>query len=146
MRRPLVALGVTAGSLAGCAHPAPPASLALSPSQIEEPVTAIVAAALEADSRREAADSLWDPEATVIANGELRDGPPRFAGLGIGGQVAVSTSRLDLRQRVAWLFLEYRWADLPAGVVREGRATILLSPGTDGRWRIVHAHSSTAPE
>jgi hypothetical protein len=137
---------VAAAALAGCAPPGPPPSVALSPSQIEEPVTAAVAAALEADARREAADSLWDPEATVIANGELRDGPPRFAGLGIGGQVAMTTSRLDLRQWVAWMYLEYRWADLPAGVVREGRATILLSPGPDGRWRIVHAHSSTVPE
>ncbi len=29
------------------------------------------------------------------------------------------------------------------GVTREGRATIVLRPGSDGRWRIQHVHSSS---
>jgi len=100
-------------------------------------------AAFEADARGERADSLWAPDATVIADGALRDEPPRFAGIGSGGAVAITQSRLDLRQGVAWLYLEYRWSELKAGAFSEGRATVVLTTGGDDRWRIVHAHSSS---
>ena len=80
----------------------------------------------------------------MIANGEIRDDVPRFAGVAAGGQVAITESRLDLRQSLAWVYLEYRWSELSAGLVREGRATILLTPKQNGGWKIVHAHSSTA--
>jgi hypothetical protein len=130
--------------LAACRHPTPAAAPSLSPFQIEEPVTATIAAALSADSRGERADSLWDPEATVVADGDIRDEVPRFAGVGKGGQVAITQSRLDLRQTLAWVYFEYRWSELNAGLVREGRATVLLTPGPNGGWKIVHAHSSTA--
>ena len=137
-------LGVSALlGLAACGHAAPAATPTLSPFQIEEPVTAAIAAALAADGRGESADSLWDPEATVIADGEIRDDPPRFAGVAKGGQVGITQSRLDLRQTLAWVYLEYRWSELSAGLVREGRATVLLLPATTGGWKIVHAHSST---
>ena len=69
--------------LAACRHAAPAVTPSLSPFQVEEPVTATIAAALAADSRGESADSLWDSEATVIADGEIRDDPPRFAVLGV---------------------------------------------------------------
>lgn len=130
--------------LAACGHPTPAAAPSLSPFQVEEPVTATIAAALSADSRGEEADSLWDPEATVIADGDIRDAAPRFAGVGRGGQVAITQSRLDLRQNLAWIYFEYRWSALNAGLVREGRATVLLTPVKDGVWKIVHAHSSTS--
>lgn len=129
--------------LAACAHPAPPAAPSLSPFQIEEPVTATIAAVLAADGRGESADSLWDSEATVIADGEIRDDTPRFAGVAKGGQVAITQSRLDLRQTLAWVYFDYRWSELNAGLVREGRATVLLLPGKNGGWKIVHAHSSS---
>jgi hypothetical protein len=106
-------------------------------------VTALVQAALDADARGERADSLWGPDATAVADGELRYEPPRFAGVGAGGAIAITQSRLDLRQRVAWIYLEYRWSELQAGSIREGRATVVLAPGGDDRWRIVHAHSSS---
>lgn len=109
-------------------------------------MTAILAAALAADGRGERADSLWDPEATVIADGDIRVDVPRFAGVGAGGEVAITESRLDLRQTLAWVYLEYRWSELKAGLVREGRATILLTPKPNGGWRIVHAHSSSTRE
>ena len=120
----------------------PPAP-ALSPTQVEEPITALVQAAFDADARGEPADSLWAPDATVIADGELRDEPPRFAGVSAGGEIAITQSRLDLRQLVAWLYLDYRWSELKAGTIREGRATVVLAPGVNDRWRIVHAHSSS---
>ncbi len=144
MGKPVAAFGfAVVASLSHCASsrrlPAPD----FSPSQAEEPISALIQAAFEADARGEPADSLWAPDATVVADGELRDEPPRFAGVGTGGDIAITQTRLDLRQRVAWLYLEYRWSELKAGAIREGRATVVLTPGGDDRWRIVHAHSSS---
>jgi len=116
------------------------------PSSVEEPVTAVIAAALDADRRLEPADSLWDPEATVVAGGVERYAPPRFAGVEPGGEVAVTSSRLDVRSGLAWVYVEYRWISLNEAVAREGRATVLLIPKQDGKgWRITHVHSSVAP-
>ena len=120
-------------------------SRAYSPGVIEEPITAVITAALDADRRLESADSLWAPDATVIANGELRTAPPRFAGIEAGGEVAVSSSRLEVRQSLVWVYLEYRWLSMTGGLARVGKATVLLTPRADGSgWRIVHAHSSTS--
>ncbi len=141
VRPALLALGA---SCAG-AHPTP--TLVLSPGAVEEPVSAVIAAALQADSQLlSTADTLWAPDATVVANGVLRDQPPRFAGVGPGGEVAITTSRLEVRQSLVWVYLEYRWLSMKDGVARAGRATVLLTPRTDGAgWRIVHLHSSTPP-
>jgi len=118
----------------------------LTPGAIEEPVTAVLVAALEADSRLQTADSLWDPDATVVANGELRLAPPRFAGVEPGGEVAITSSRLEVRQTLIWVFLEYRWLSVKESVARAGRATVLLTPRSEGAgWRIIHLHSSTPP-
>ena len=107
-------------------------------------MSAVLAAALAADARHEPADSLWDRNATVIANGELRGGAPRFAGIAASGEVAITSSRLEVRQSLVWVYLEYRWLSLKDGAARDGKATVLLTPRTDGGgWRIVHAHSST---
>jgi len=119
---------------------------AFTPGAVEEPVTAVLTAALAADGRLEPADSLWSPDATVIANGEPRDGPPRFAGIARGGEVAITSSRLELRQTLVWVYLEYRWLVMQTGVAKEGKATVLLTPKPNGLgWVIVHAHSSTPP-
>jgi hypothetical protein len=119
---------------------------AATPSSLEEPITAVVAAALDADRRLEPADSLWDPEATIIAGGVERYAPPRFAGVEPGGEVAITSTRLDVRSALAWVYVEYRWISLTEAVAREGRATVLLVPRADGRgWTITHSHSSVAP-
>jgi hypothetical protein len=111
---------------------------------VEEPITGVLTAAVDADARLEAADSLWDPDATVVANGERRTGPPRFAGVESGGEVAISSSRLEVRQTLVWVYFEYRWVSMKDGLAREGKATVLLTPRPGGSgWRIVHAHSST---
>jgi hypothetical protein len=138
----LLALAAAGCGATGAArNPSP----AYSPGVIEEPITAVIAAALDADRRLESADSLWAKDATVVANGELRTGPPRFAGVEAGGEVAISSSRLEVRQSLVWVYLEYRWLSMTSGLAREGKATILLTPRADGSgWRIVHAHSSTA--
>lgn len=132
--------------LFGCSSPpaaAPPSPL-LSPAAVEEPITAVLSAALAADARDEPADSLWDKDATVVANGEVRSGSPRFAGIAPSGEVAITASRLEVRQSLVWVYLEYRWLSLKDGAARDGKATVLLTPRADGGgWRIVHAHSST---
>ncbi len=116
----------------------------LSPGAVEEPVTAVLTAALRADSRGEPADSLWAADAAIVANGQVRSQPPRFAGVGQGGDIAITSSRLEVRQSLVWVYLEYRWLSLRDGAAAEGKATVLLTPRTDGLgWRIVHAHSST---
>ena len=132
--------------VSACAKPlsAPPPSI-LSPGVVEEPITAVLMAALDADRRMTTADSLWDPDAAVISNGELRYAPPRFAGIEAGGQVAITSSRLEVRQTLVWVYLEYRWLSVSDGVAREGKATVLLTPrSAGGGWRIVHLHSSTS--
>src|ERR1051326_8457018 len=71
--------------------------------------------------------------------------PPRLAGVEPGGEVAISSSRLEVRQSLVWVYLEYRWLSMTGGLAREGKATILLTPRAGGSgWRIVHAHSSTS--
>jgi hypothetical protein len=133
---------------ANCAGAHPTPTLVLSPGAVEEPISAVIAAALQADSQLSTtADSLWAPDATVVANGVLRDQPPRFAGVAPGGEVAITTSRLEVRQSLVWVYLEYRWLSMKDGAARAGRATVLLTRKTDDSgWRIVHLHSSTPPE
>jgi hypothetical protein len=132
--------------LAACSGSRTSRTAVFSPGVVEEPVTAVLTAALNADSRHEAADSLWDADATVVANGQMRYGPPRFAGIGAGGggEIAITSSRLEVRQSLVWVFLEYRWLSVRDGAAREGKATVLLTPRQDrAGWKIVHAHSST---
>ncbi len=129
---------------AGCGHSQVGPAPVLSPGVVEEPVTAVITAALDADRRMATADSLWDSDATVIANGELRYAPPRFAGIEPGGEVAITSSRLEVRQSLVWVYLEYRWLSVQDGLARDGKATVLLTPRSGGAgWKIVHLHSST---
>jgi hypothetical protein len=130
--------------LSGCGSARTAPTPILTPGVIEEPITAVLVAALDADSRLQPADGLWDPNATVVANGELRYAPPRFAGVEPGGEVAITSSRLEVRQSLIWVFLEYRWLSVKEGVARAGRATVLLTPRAEGAgWKIIHLHSST---
>lgn len=143
VRLPLLLLALPA-----CAHPAPARApvTPLSPGMVEEPVTSVLTAALDADRKMQTADSLWDGDATVVANGALRYAPPWFAGVEPGGEVAITSSRLEVRQSLVWVYLEYRWISVKDGNAREGRATVLLTPRTGGAgWKIVHLHSSTPP-
>ena len=135
---------------AGCgtapaAPPVPPAPV-VSPAAVEEPVTAVLVAALQADRAFQSVDSLWDPEATVVANGTLRYAPPRFAGIDAGGEVAITSSRLEVRQNLVWMYFEYRWISVKEGMARDGKATALLLARPEGGWKIVHLHSSSVQE
>lgn len=133
----------------GCGGPAavPPGPPPVySPGIVEEPITSVLLAALEADRRFLTVDSLWDPEASVVADGSPRYAPPRFAGIEAGGEVAITGSRLEVRQSLVWVTFDYRWISIRDGVAREAKATALLTPRDGGGWRIVHLHTSTTRE
>jgi hypothetical protein len=140
-------LGVLcAAACAGTTAPPRPVPQVYSPAMVEEPITAVLTAVLDADRSFATVDSLWDPEATVVADGTLRYAPPRFAGIGAGGDVAITSSRLEVRQSLVWVFFDYRWISVKDGTASEGKATVLLTPPPGGvGWRIIHAHSSTVP-
>jgi hypothetical protein len=133
----------------GCGGPAPvppePPPV-YSPGVVEEPITSVLLAALDADRRFLTVDSLWDPDASVVADGSPRYAPPRFAGIEAGGEVAITGSRLEVRQSLAWVGFDYRWISIRDGVAREAKATALLTPRENGGWKIVHLHTSTTRE
>src|SRR3954467_10644933 len=73
----------------------------------EVEISSVIEQALEADSRARPADSLYSPHATVIADGRVRRLPPRFAGVGAGGEVAITSTQLEMRGSAAWGDVEY---------------------------------------
>jgi hypothetical protein len=98
--------------------------------------------ALAADAAADrGADSLYTPDATVVANARIRVAAPRFAGIGPGGHVAVDAASVTLQGRFAWAMLDYRWVGATASQAEVGRATFICEEKTAG-WRIIHAHSS----
>ena len=129
--------------LLGCGGSAPP-PLGPAPVASDDRVSETIAAALEADARMEPADSLYTPEAVIVADGTERGMLPRYAGVGPGGAIAVTASRLEVRGAVAWAQVEYRWVATREGIAREGQVTFVMVPDQRGAWRIRHAHSSTA--
>ena len=88
-----------------------------------------------------AADTLYAPEALVVANAHVRLASPRFAGVGYGGRVTVATASVTLQGRVAWVLVDYRWINAERGLAEAGRATFICEQNPKG-WRIVHVHSS----
>lgn len=133
----VLSLLLATGLAAGCA-PARPAQLAVAP---DDRLAELLAAAFDADTRLETPDSLYAPDATVVADGYLRFAPPRFAAVEPGGAVAVTSTRIEVRAGVAFAYVEYRYVSPDGGSVRAGRATVVLS-SDGGAWRIRHAHSS----
>lgn len=113
----------------------------------DESLLDLITVALTADSRLEPASLLYADLATVVANGESRPLPPRYAGLRPGGEVSIVSSRIEVRERLAWALVEYRWVSTTEGSAREGVATFVLVPAERGGagWRILHAHSSSPP-
>jgi hypothetical protein len=126
-----------------CGRPALPPPEPPAPAPADDRVSLVFSAALEADARLESADSLYEPDALIVANGVNRYAPPRFAGLGPAGAVGIASSRVEVRSGMAWAQIEYRWISTSAGLAREGRATFVLVQNEQGAWRIRHAHSSS---
>jgi len=110
--------------------------------QDEAAVTATIAQALAAESAGESADSLYALGAVIVVNGRARSVSPYFAGIGTGGQTAITSSQMEIRSGLAWSLVEYRWLSRE-GVSREGRATLVLKYTPGGKWRITHVHSSS---
>lgn len=88
-----------------------------------------------------AADSLYAPEALVVANARIRLGTPRFAGVGYGGRVTIAAATVTLEGRFAWVLVDYRWVNPERNQAEAGRATFVCEARPNG-WKIVHVHSS----
>lgn len=88
-----------------------------------------------------AADTLYAPDALVVANARVRLATPRFAGIGNGGRVTVAAANVTLEGRFAWVLVDYRWINAERGQAEAGRATFICEQKPKG-WRIVHVHSS----
>ncbi len=144
MRWPRAAL-LAALATMGCAGRRATAPVAM-PGAIElaDEIADRAAHAITADARLERADSLYAPDAELIADGARRVVPPRYAGVSDAGQVSIGSSRVEVSGAFAWVVVEYRWFSAGQDLFREARATILFGRQPDGRWRISHAHSSTA--
>ena len=98
--------------------------------------------ALLLDARADrAADTLYAPEALVVANARVRLATPRFAGIGYGGRGTVAAAAVTLEGRFAWVLVDYRWTNSDRNQAEAGRATFVCEQKPKG-WRIIHVHSS----
>lgn len=133
--------------LAGCgprgpAAPPTPVVAVQAPSAADM-LAELAGSTIEADAIPGRVDSIFAPEADVIADGRRRNTAPRFAGIESGGQVVVGSTRVDQAGAFAWALVEYRWVAPGQDLIREGRATLVFVTASGGRsWRIVAAHSS----
>lgn len=101
----------------------------------------LVRAALELDAAGVPADTLYVVDATVVRDGAEHAGGRRFAGVGEGGQVRISSMMGDVNPPFAWAYVTYRWLSGDGAFIENARASIILSE-VGGVWRIRHAHSS----
>ena len=134
--------------LLGCGAAPIPRTSAAPPSDDTDALEALATFALEADARMERTDSLFVPDAEIIAAGRRRSGAPRFAGIEAGGQVALGSIRVDQAGDFAWASFDYRWLAPDQNRFHEGRATVVFSRVAMARgrgWRIAHIHSSLQP-
>jgi hypothetical protein len=131
--------------LSACAPKRMPEFRSYSSAGSEAEINQVIEGALEADGRSQSADSLYAPYATVIADGRLRRGPPRYAGVAEEGEIAITNIQLQTRGAAAWGDVEYRWVSARSNRAQMGRASFVLTPA-QGRpgWWIVQAHSSVA--
>jgi ketosteroid isomerase-like protein len=113
---------------------------ASTPDEVE--TIARLAVSLDASGNR-AADSLYAPDAVVVANARVRLAapPPRLAGVGNDGRVTVTATTVTLEGRFAWVLVDYRWINAEQRLAEAGRATFLFERRERG-WKIVHLHSS----
>lgn len=131
--------------LGGCVTRRPAreaATAAGTPQDIQD----LVRRALTLDAAADrAADSLYTPDALVVANARVRLAAPRFAGVSYGGRVTVAAATVTVEGRFAWVLVDYRWVSGQGAARAEaGRATFVCEQrlGEGSSWKIVHAHSS----
>jgi hypothetical protein len=112
--------------------------------EVEAHVSAVLETIVVGDTRQGGTDSLFVPGADIISNGSNRVSAPRLAGVHFGGQAAVTTSQVNVRQDVAWATIDYRWFSEDKKQVHLGKATLVLAPGRGGSWKVVQLHSSSS--
>src|SRR2546429_9935652 len=61
-----------------------------------------------------AADTLYAPEALVVANARVRLGTPRFAGVGVGGRATAAAAAGTPEGGFAGRLVDYRWVNSTA--------------------------------
>ena len=128
-----------------CAQPRMPETRPILGGGNEAEISRVIEEALEADSRSRPADSLYSPHALVIADGRVRRLPPHFAGIGADGEVAITSTQLEMRGTAAWGDVEYRWESNRSNRAEVAHASFVLTPAQGRRgWWIVQAHSSVA--
>ena len=109
---------------------------------VPEQVETVVRQAVQLDAAADrGADSLYAPEAVVIANARLRFAAPRLAAVGWGGRTTITGVTVTLEGRFAWALVDYRWSNLRQPQVEAGRASFVCEQRPKG-WQIVHLHSS----
>jgi ketosteroid isomerase-like protein len=141
MLRPYVLLaGALLGSAACVSRTVTPRGTDAAPTP--EALQAIARLAVSLDARNDrGADTLYAPDAVVVANARARLAAPRLAGVGNGGQVTVTAATVTLEGRFAWVMLDYRWTNAEQRLAEAGRATFVFERREPG-WKIVHVHSS----
>jgi len=112
--------------------------VAATPGEVQ--VLTRLAVSLDAAGNR-AADTLYAPDAVVIANARARLAAPRLAGISSDGGVTVTATTETLEGRFAWVLVDYRWVNVEQRLAEAGRATFLFERRERG-WKIVHVHSS----
>lgn len=109
----------------------------------EGAISGVIGAALNAAASGTPADTLYATTAEIVLNGRSQGRTPTFAGIHRGGQVAISSSRLEAARATAWSLVRYRWVADDGQSAAEGFATFVLGRDSSGQWRILHVHSST---
>jgi hypothetical protein len=142
--RALLLICLLGGNAGACATRGPVREMAAAgtPQDIQD----LVRRALTLDAAADrAADSLYTPDALVVANARVRLAAPRFAGVSYGGRIAVAAATVTVEGRFAWVLVDYRWVSTQGETRAEaGRATFVCEQrlGEGSSWKIVHAHSS----
>lgn len=104
----------------------------------------LLARLLDAENRFVEPDTLFAPEAIVVADGEPRIATPRLASSRLGGMIQLVSTRLNSRGGFVWGVFEYRWVPrFDSDALSQGLATVVIGLQPDGGWRILHLHSSS---
>lgn len=148
--RPLVALVLT--GVAACTTALPRSQPTVGPGmtatigalEADSVGNLLLARLLDAENRLVEPDTLFAPEAIVVADGEPRISTPRLASSRVGGQIQLVSTRLSARGGFVWGVFEYRWVPrFSSDALSQGLATIVIGLQSDGGWRILHLHSSS---
>lgn len=132
-----------AALLAACvSRPVTPRAGVATATELPDEVQTLVRLALTLDVAADrAADTLYTPDAIVVANARARLAAPRFAGISLGGRVTVAAATVTVEGRFAWVMVDYRWVDAARRLAEAGRATFVCEH-RERSWKIVHLHSS----